>query len=131
MRFQNSWTFPEERLSTVEVKHRGEVYRGNARCHPDDDWSELTGCRYAEMRAEIRALKADYKEKKAACEECRKFVKAVSQYKNFDRESPSAKAMFRQLNRRIREVNHLATIISRMEFNLRIAIRRQEEIKNR
>ena len=67
--------------------------------------------------------------KKAACEECRKFVVAVSQYANFDKSSPSAKAMFRQLNRRIKEVNEIAEQIGLLQMRLNIAISQQNKVK--
>lgn len=117
-------------ISCCDVKHKGKKYEGTARLHPDDKEaglaSKYTGCRYAEMRAEIKALKAEYKEEKAACEECRKFVKACSQYKNFDNESPTAKAMFRQLNRRIKRVNDLADAINQKMMDLDMAIRQKD-----
>lgn len=131
MQFKDSSTTPEKGYSYVMVKHRGNKYIGKAKCHPEDKWSEFTGCRYAHERAEIKALKEEWKEKKAACEECRKFVVAVSQYKNFDKESPTAKAMFRQLNRRIREVNKLAEEISSKEFYLKVAIREQDKFNKK
>lgn len=126
MRFINSWANKLLRFSDVEVEHKGEKFVGRAYCHPDDIFSEFTGCRYAEMRAQIKALKAEHRKAKAACEECRKFVVAVTQYKQFNPEDPSSKAMFRQLNQRIKAVNRLAEEISKMEFNLRLAIRQQD-----
>lgn len=130
MQFKDSSTIPETGYSYVIVQHCGNEYMGKAKCHPDDEWSEFTGCRYAHQRAEINALKDEWRKKKAACEECRKFVVAVSQYSNFDKESLTAKVMFRQLNRRIKEVNQLAEKISKLEFNLRVLIRQQDKAKN-
>lgn len=125
MQFFNSITSKKTGMSKVVVKYKGLLYSGLAICHPDDEFSEFTGCRYAEMRAEIKALKAEHKQKKHDCEECRKFVKAVSQYAQFDPKSPSARAMFRQLNCRIKEVNKIAEEIGKREFNLQLAIRQQ------
>lgn len=130
MRFIDSWTNKEDRLSEVEVGHKGNIYIAKAVCHPDDEFSEFTGCRYAEMRAEIKALKDEYRQKKHDCEECRKFVAAVQQYSKFNKEDPSARAMFRQLNRRIREVNALADEINKRELALRVAIRQQDKFKS-
>ena len=117
-------------ISICEVKHKGKIYRGVAHLHPDDEKdglaSKYTGCRYAELRAEIKALKDEYKKEKAACEECRKFVKACSQYKNFDKESPTAKAIFRQLNRRIKKVNELVDLINKKLSDLDMAIRQKD-----
>lgn len=117
-------------ISICDIKYKGIIYRGIAQLHLDDrlanKGSKFTGCRFAEMRAQIKALKAEYKEEKAVCEECRKFVKACTQYKNFDNESPTAKAMFRQLNRRIKRVNDLADKINEKINALQIAIKQKD-----
>ena len=131
MRFLDSSTVEEIGYSTVIIKHKGNEYVGQAKCHPDDTFSEFTGCRYAQERAEINALKDEWKQKKHDCDECRKYLIAVSQYAGFDKESSTAKAMFRQLNRRIKEVNKLAEIISQKQFNLQIAIKQQDGFNNK
>ena len=131
MRFLDSGTVKETGYSTVIIKHRGNEYVGQAKCHPDDTFSEFTGCRYAQERAEINALKDEWKQKKHDCDECRKYLIAVSQYAGFDKESSTAKAMFRQLNRRIKEVNKLAEIISKKQFNLQVAIKQQDSFNNK
>ena len=104
----------ENGLSTVTVEHMGMHFIGTARLHPDDEpyASEYAGCGIAESRAVIAALKHERKIRKNQCEECRKFVKACMGYKNFDKESPTAKAIFRQLNQRIKQVNELADEIN-------------------
>lgn len=114
--------------STSVIKYKKKKYYGYAWLHPEDTdkASKYTGCRYAEMRAEIRALRMEYKQEKKACEECRNFVKACSQYKNFDKESLTAKAVYRQLNRRIKRVNDLADKINQKIEELNIAIRQQD-----
>lgn len=131
MRFLDSGTVKETGYSTVIIEHKGNEYVGQAKCHSDDTFSEFTGCRYAQERAEIKALKDEWKQKKHDCNECRKYLIAVSQYAGFDKESSTAKAMFRQLNRRIKEVNKLAEIISQRQFNLQVAIRQQDSFNNK
>lgn len=129
MKFIDSGTVKDLGYSTVVIEHKHKQYSGKAKCHPDDDFSEFTGCRYAQERAEIAALKDEWRQKKHDCEECRKYVKAVSQYAKFDKESSTAKAMYRQLNRRIKEVNELADAINKRELNLKIAIRQQDDVQ--
>ena len=130
MRLVASNFYERNGQSTCLVSHKGKIYKGEARLHPDDKkdglGSKYTGCRYAEMRAEIKALKTEYQKEKAACEECRKFVKACSQYRNFDKESTTAKVMYRQLNRRIKKVNKIADAINQKIQDLDIAIRQKE-----
>lgn len=131
MNFVDSFIDKEAGISRVAIEHKGWTYWGLARKHPDDEWSDFFGCRLADDRATIAALKKEYKEAKEKCEECRKFVEAVKQYKNFDPESPTAKAMFRQLNRRIKAVNDLATEIGALELNMLVYIKAQDKIKDR
>lgn len=128
MKFIDSYADSADGRSCVIVEHKNKRYKGIAKCHPEDTFSEYTGCRYAEERAQIKALKEEWKEKKAKCEECRKFVKAITQYKNFDSTSDTAKAMYRQLNRRIKEVNDLADKITRKEINLKLSMRQKDKI---
>ena len=47
MRFLDSGTVKETGYSTVIIKHKGNEYMGQAKCHPDDTFSEFTGCIYA------------------------------------------------------------------------------------
>ena len=131
MQFYNSTTFKDSGLSYVTIKYKNKFFTGKAKCHKDDPWSEITGCRFAEKRAIIKALKDEWKQKKEACEECRKFVNAVMQYKDFDKESSTAKAMFKQLNCRIKEVNDLADRINSLEFNLRVSATSKEAFERK
>ena len=121
-------------LSECVVRYKGKEYYGSAILHPDDREANLgskyTGCRYAEIRAEIKALKDEYKIEKKACDECRKFVKACIQYKNFDKESPTAKAIFTQLNKRIKRVNKIIDKINQKIQDLDTAIKQKEIVSN-
>lgn len=109
----------EPRVQRVIVKHKKKFYIGEARLHPDDECSKLFGYRLAENRAILKGLKDTYKQKKADCEACRKFVRAVEGYAKFNPEDPSAKAMYRQLNRRIKEVNDLADTINSLLMQIK------------
>ena len=134
MVLKDSVYIEETGQSFCSVIYKNKTYTGTAQLHPEDKeaglGSKYTGCRFAEMRAEIKALKNEYRKAKAACEECRKFVKACTQYKNFDKESPTAKAMFKQLNKRIKQVNALADKINKKMEDLRTAIKQKEIIHN-
>lgn len=97
--------------STASVEHLGKIFYGYAQLHPEDSGSNFFGCRIAEQRAEIKALKYERNKLKEEAEICRKFVQACKQYKQFNEEDPSAKSMLRQLNVKINKVNELASII--------------------
>ena len=132
MHLISSYFNEETGKSIVEVKHKKRIYYGTARLHPEDvdKASKYAGCRFAEIRAEIQALKVEYRKEKATCEEIRKFVKACAQYRNFDEISPTAKAIYRQLNRRIKKVNNLADLINQKLQDLETAIKQKEIVSN-
>ena len=118
--------------SFVKIKYKGKYYLGIAKLHPDDvdKASKFAGCRFAEQRAIIKALKDELKQKRAACEECRKFVNAITNYTNFNPETPTAKAMFRQLNCRIKEVNNIIDEINATQEGLEKSIRQHTVVVN-
>lgn len=122
---------PETGKSFALVEYKGKVFRGIAKCHPDDmnEMSKFAGCGYAETRAIIKALKWERKQKMQECETIRKFVKAVGQYTKFNSEDPSAKAMYRQLNRRIKEVNAITEEINKEMQGLQTAISQRDIVK--
>lgn len=124
MRFINSMYDSKTGYSTVTIEHMGKRFFGTASLHPDDKdkASKYAGCAYAETRAEIKALKYERKIVKEKAEECRKLVKACEQYKNWDKDSPSAKIIYRQLNVRIKKVNKLTDAINHKMKNLEKSI---------
>lgn len=129
MKLIDAWFEESTGKSYATVEHLGRRYQGVAKLHPEEEnASRFTGCRYAEMRAQIKALKNERKEKMAVCEECRKFIKACSQYKGWDKESSTAKAIYTQLNKRIKEVNKLTNEINHLMWDLNIAIKQQESV---
>ena len=120
MKFFHSHYNKEEGISSVIMKHLGADFIGNAHVHPDDKEkaSEYMGGAIAETRAVIKALKYERKLLKENAEVCRKFIKACECYKGWDPESPTARAAYRQLNRRIKAVNDITDEINDRMFNL-------------
>ena len=135
MRLVNAYLDEKTGKSYATVEHNiGGVKRrfeGMAKAHPEEEHtSRFTGCRYAEMRAQIKALKAERAYMISKCEECRNFVKACSQYKGWDKNSTTAKAIYRQLNKRIKAVNELTNRINQLMWDLKIGIRQQNSIQS-
>lgn len=118
--------------SYITIKYKNKFYTGFAKLHPDDadKASRFAGCRFAEERACIKALKDELKQKRHDCDECRKFVRAIKNYNAFDSESATAKVILRQLNCRIKEVNKLIDEINQRESDLQAHIQRQDLIVN-
>ena len=119
MKFVDGYTL-KDGTSIVVIEHKGELFTGNAKLHPEDKdkMSEFTGCRYAEIRATIKALKYERNILKAEAEDCRRMIKACSQDKRWDPKSPTAKVTYRQLNIRIKKVNEITEKINQMMFEL-------------
>lgn len=101
--------------SMVIVQHFGKKFHGFANIHPaeKEKASTYAGCQIAEIRAEIKALKYERKLKKAETDTMIKFVHACECYKYFNKEENSARVVYRQLNRRISEVNKLTDEINK------------------
>ena len=92
----------------------------------EDKVSKLRGPRFAEMKAEIRALKGQLRIEKEKCNECRNFVKALECYKEFDKKTKTARCVYRQLNRRINNVNVLIAMINQKQQDYVTAVHQSD-----
>lgn len=124
MKFIESNYSKESHRSYVLLKHLGQLFLGQAKLSPEDEdiASEYAGCAYAESRAYIKALKYERELAKEEAEVCRKFVKACASHKIWDPNSPTAKAIYHQLNVKIKKVNKLADLINAEEKRLQQAM---------
>ncbi len=124
MKFISSTFNKETGISIVVMEHLGIQFEGIARLHPDDanSASEFAGCAFAEARATIKALKYERKVAKEKAEQTRKFVKQCECYKDWDPNSPTAHAAYRQMSLYIKKVNKLTDIINNMDFELKRSI---------
>lgn len=113
MKFIKSYYNYETGESKVIMQHLGVKFSGKAQRHPEDELnSNFIGCEYAEIRAIIKALKYERKLAKMKSDEAIDFVKACECYKDFNKNDPTAKVLYRQLNRRIQKVNNLTDQIN-------------------
>lgn len=114
MKFISSDYDKETGISTVTIEYKKEKFTGTAKLHPEDkdSVSEVYGGTIAETRAIIKALKKERKVLIEEAEVCRKFIKACSQCKNWDKESSTAKVAYRQLNLKIKAANKKADEIN-------------------
>ena len=111
----------------VEVRHLGQSFFGYANAHPEEkNPSEYAGCQYAEIRAEIEALKYERSLAKAKSDAALEFVRRCADRKEFNKEDPTAKAMYKELNTEIKIVNRLTDEINkRLEDLHRLPARRE------
>jgi hypothetical protein len=111
---------------TVALNHQFYVGRSKLLEEDKDKASKYAGCRFAEMKAELKALKDLRRIEKEKCDECKRFVKALECYKEFDKESKTARCVYRQLNKRIRNVNYLTELINKKREDFLIAINQRD-----
>ena len=132
MKFINSSYDPETGLSTVTMQHLGIKFLGSAQLHPDDreTASRYGGCVIAELRAAISALKYERTIAKQKADEAIDFMKACEGYANFDKDSPTAKVMYRQVNRRIKRVNDITDEINNLMKEIQEQIYKRKIVIN-
>lgn len=128
MKFINSSYDRNTFTSTVTMQHLGKKFVGTAHAVPQDQEkaSEYAGCYYAELKATIKALKYERALAKQKSDDALDFVKSIECYSKFNKEDPSAKSMYRQLNQRIKKVNDLTDAINHLYKTLDYAIHNRE-----
>lgn len=130
MKFRDS--FYKDGKADVWVKHLEKIFLGRAFAHPEEENpSEFVGCEIAERRAVIEALKYERKIAKEELKKYQNFVKACECYKDWNKEDPSAKVVYRQLNRKIKRINDLTEEIKNCEDLLKRYIVTREVLKKR
>ena len=131
MKFISSEYNEKTGISIVEMKHLGYAFIGTAKVHPDEVApSKYTGCRYAEMRATIKALKYERELLKNKSDMAIDFMKSCESYAKFDPNSQTAKLMYRQINRRIKAVNEITDEINSLMWELEGDIKSRDRLLN-
>ena len=116
-------------LSEVTIQHLGTKFTGYAQVHPEEDKpSKYAGCRFAELRATIDALKYERQMLKNKADMALDFVKSLECYADFDKEDATAKCIYRQLNKRIDKVNKKTDEINDRIQELDASIRQREVV---
>ena len=132
MKFISSSFNPKTGKSEVIMQHLGVKFKGTAQIHPEDreHLSNFEGCYIAELRAKILALRYEKYLAKKKSDDAIDFIKSCKNYAAFDSESPTAKAMYRQMNRRIKKVNDLTDQINDLLKELDMHQRRRQIVLN-
>lgn len=87
------------KCSITTVQHFGRYFEGKAKVSPEEEnISELFGGRLSESRAVLHALQYEKQIRFEEYHTISNFVKSCCNTKRFDKESPSAKVIFHQLN---------------------------------
>lgn len=127
------WSEADKELGccTTAVKYGNKIYIGEAKLAEGDTWSEIFGCRIAEIRATIKALNAIIDTKRKEYKAIENFIKATTCYKNFDKESPTALCVYRQLNRKKVEIENLKMQRGKLKKFIKDSIEMREKIEKR
>lgn len=118
-------------VCVTAVTNKDNVYKGYAKLAEGDTWSEIFGCRVAEIRATIRALNDVIEQKRNEYKAIENFIKATTCYKKFDKESSSAACMYRQLNRKKVEIERLKKQREKLKKYITDSIEMREKIEKR
>lgn len=119
------------KICSVTVELEKHQFTGTAVCHPEDYFSEFSGCKLAEIRARRKAIKFLLSQKKKEFNKLENFLKGVEHYKGFDKESKSAKCVYRQFNRYKSEIHQLEDFINYSERTEKEYIKNLDELNKK
>lgn len=122
MRFYSSQSDKESGISQVILEDNGKLYKGIAKCHKEDIWSNYFGEGMAEMRAIIKVFKNKLNKEKNEYKLLLNFVKTIESYKSYNKDSNEAKFIYRQLNIKKKKIEaiekNIIAIKNRIENNI-------------
>ena len=119
--FVNSEYNPDTTLAKVTVKCGKDYFVGYAKADEKDAQrpSFLRGCSIAELKANRKALKSQLKEVKRDYEVVKEFVDRCMQSKDFDKNSMTAKIVFKQEAILEKRMNFLQIGLDALDANLK------------
>lgn len=116
----------ERNISVTIMRHKGKLFYGRAISAPDEpNPNKIFGGRLSEARAILQALREERNALEEEYKIINNFVKACSCMKRFDEKSPTAKAMYHQLNMAKKRCNRVKKRIAKVKQRI------EETIKNR
>ena len=123
---KSSWDY-DSGYSIVIMQHLGKKFIGIAKINPEDPnpKSEYFGGMCAEIKATIKALKYERKLLKNKSDMALDFVKSLECYKDFSKDDPAAKLVYKQLQKRIDKVNDITDEINSLYKELDLLVHRR------
>ena len=121
----------ENGICRTTVSNGGRQYTGIAKLADGDNWSEIFGCRIAELRATVSALNDVIDTKRMELKAIENFLKASNCYKNFDSNSATAACLYRQVNRKKKEILKLKEQRAGLKKFIIDSIEMREKIEKR
>lgn len=115
--------------SIVALADKYGQYIGQAKLHPDDRKyaSKYTGCRIAEQRAYIKALKQKIRRKKI---ELNTLIELKKEIKNYTTKK-TEKHIYLKIKKYTNDINYLKQIINQIEKEIKTSIKIRDNIINK
>ena len=130
MKFISSSYDPDTGISTVVMQHLGVKFTGVAKVHPDEKTksSKFAGCRYAEIRATIKALKYERNKLKSEFKIIKNYLSSCESYADFDiHNNEYYKPFYRQFKKRENKIVELNVAIAELEILVKNLIQTRAE----
>lgn len=113
----------ETGISDAVIRNKNGTFMGIATCHPEEEAvSDYAGCRYAEIRANIKAVQYEKRMVNAAIKELEDFEKILKSLKDYNPNSVEARRLRRRIHEKKEERIFLQTAIIAMKNTLKKAM---------
>ena len=111
----------EDGLSTVILKNKFGEFTGHAKLHEEDIpfESQLAGCRFAEMKAQIKVFQAQIKQERATIKALQDFEKALKNLKDADFYSCEWRALRKHIAIHNAKLKHLLSCKESLQGKLK------------
>ena len=119
----------ETGISDVVIRNKNGTFMGIATCHPEEEAvSDYAGCRYAEIRANIKAIQYEKRMVNAAIKELEDFEKILKSLKDYNPNSVEARRLRRRIHEKKEERIFLQTAIIAMKNTLKRVMNERDEL---
>ena len=111
----------EDGLSTVTLVNKFGEFTGYARLHEEDKpfESQLAGCRFAEMKAQLKVFQAQIKQERATIKTLQNFEKALKNLKDADFYSCEWRALRKHIAIHNAKLKHLLSCKESLQGKLK------------
>lgn len=116
-------------ISTVIIRNKYGTFKGKSKLHESDkDYaSNYAGCRFAEMKAEIKCLKKQKADKRLRLTELKYFKKMLEDTKGYNSESLEARKLRKRIYILNKEIQQLDDTINKAAAALKQEIQERDK----
>lgn len=118
----------ESGISKVWIKNKYGVFMAKSRLHEDDREfaSEYIGCRFAEIKANIKAYKKHKQDLQLRQQELKYFKTVLEQTKGYNPDSIEARKLRKRIHILSEEIKAVQTTIDELNEDLQIEIQQRD-----